>query len=122
MSYCSSDGLYLKEPCFLHPLVNPSNKDKSYFAKLQEDCSNDIKRTFRVLQARILIIALPCRHWSKSDMHTIVNACIVLHIMAANEKRPLVKLSARECSDSSRIVGLDKIECCFVPDVNVHRN
>lgn len=119
--YWLSNWIYPKAPCFLHFIVNASIEDESYSANCREGRRKDIERTFAVLQAKFHIISLPSRLWSKSDIHTIMYAYIILYNMFVNDKIPLVKLPAQERNDSSQIIVADKIECCFVRDVNVHR-
>lgn len=113
--YWLCDGIYAKAPFFVHSIVNPSGEKECYYAERQEGRRKDIERAFGVLQSKFHIIVVPSRLWSKADMKTIIYACVILHNMVVNEKRPLVPLESRHrVQGGGRIVVSDEVECCFV--------
>lgn len=112
--YWLCDGIYPKAPFFLHSITNPTGEDESYFAGRQEGRRKDIERAFGVLQAKFHIVALPSRLWKQAEMTDIMYACVIIHNMVVEEKRPLVPLEKR--NGPSRIVVSDDVECCYVRD------
>ncbi|KAL8501146.1 hypothetical protein ACS0TY_020639 [Phlomoides rotata] len=63
----------------------------------QESCRKDVERAFGVLQNRFAIVANPVRFWSKSDLHDIMSACIIMHNMIIEDERDLdAPIEARE--------------------------
>lgn len=94
--YWLCDGIYPKYPCFLHSILNPNDKEESYYASRQEGRRKDIERAFGVLQAKFHIVALPCKLWSNIEMKNIMYCCVIHHNMVVNEIRPLVHLDEND--------------------------
>lgn len=57
------------------------------FAAKQEGVRKAVERVFGVLIKRFQIFYRPCRLYKVEDMENFVEACIILHIMACDEKR-----------------------------------
>lgn len=91
-----------------------------FFSGSQEDHRKHIERDFRVLQVTFNINAICNLMWLTLDMHSILNARIILHNMAVNERIPLVKLSAKERIVWSGIMASEAVNCCFVPETSVN--
>jgi hypothetical protein len=52
--YYFADGIYPMWSLFMMTISDPTVDNKSYFAKCHEACRKDVKRTFDMLQHRLL--------------------------------------------------------------------
>ncbi|CEP12308.1 hypothetical protein [Parasitella parasitica] len=57
------------------------------FTERQESITKDVERAFGVLQARFAMVRGPARLWSKSQLHSIMRACIILHNIIVEDER-----------------------------------
>ncbi|XP_073153988.1 uncharacterized protein [Henckelia pumila] len=89
MEYYLSDNIYPKCSTLVQTIHDPCAPKKKYFATKQEVCRKDVERAFGVLQSRFAIVANPSRFWSKSDLHDIMTACIIMHNMVVEYERNL---------------------------------
>ena len=74
---------------FQKTIERPSGRIFKNYAKAQEAEREDIERCFGVLQQRFRILALPCKLWSKTAIHDVMTACLILHnIMIEGKGEP----------------------------------
>lgn len=109
--YWLADGIYPKYPSFVHSILNPRDRNKSYYVARQEGTRKDIERGFGVLQAKFHILTLPSRLWKKGEMETRIYCFLILHNMVVTDTRPLGPL---EVSQSYNVLVGEKTEHCFV--------
>lgn len=86
----------LSSRCHLSILVNicetiykPMTRKHKHFAKPQEAIRKDIKKAFRVLQARFAIVQRPARFWNKDVSPKIMTCCVILHNMVIKYERDM---------------------------------
>ncbi len=77
-----------------------------HYATMQESVRKDIERTFGVLQARFRILALPCKLWHRDAMHSIMNACIILHNMIVEDEWSTDGLDNQHLFDNPAVIPL----------------
>lgn len=85
--YYLADGIYPRWSTFVKTISNPRDEKRRYFAKCQEGYRKDVERCFGILQARWGIIRGAARGWDRSDLRSIMMACIILHNMIVEDER-----------------------------------
>jgi hypothetical protein len=65
----------------------PQGDKRKWFAQHQEGARKDIERAFGVLQSRFAIIRKPTRSWQLDALKCIIDTCIILHNMIAEDER-----------------------------------
>nr|XP_011468391.1 PREDICTED: uncharacterized protein LOC105352589 [Fragaria vesca subsp. vesca] len=73
---------------FVKTIPNPTRPKKITFTKAQKGYRKDVERCFGILQARFGIVRGATRGWDKEDLRYIMLACIILHNMIVEDKRP----------------------------------
>ena len=81
-----ADGIYPSWKVFQKTIERPSGRKFKNHSKAQEAARKDIERCFGVLQQRFRILALPCKLWSKTAIHDVMTACLILHNMIIEDE------------------------------------
>ena len=87
MRYYLVDDIYPKQATFVKTIPAPQGQKYKLFAAAQEACRKDVKRAFRVLQARFAIVHGPARFFHLDTLQKIMKACIILHNMIVEDER-----------------------------------
>ena len=85
--YFLADSIYPRFRFFVFTILRPRSKKETIFAKQQEGARKAVERVLGVLFKRWQILYRPSRLWRKSDMNSIVLACVAIHNMVEEERR-----------------------------------
>ncbi|ETI56849.1 hypothetical protein F443_00779 [Phytophthora nicotianae P1569] len=91
--YYLTDGIYPAWAIFQSSISAPQGNKRKYYAAQQEAARKDVERTFRGLQQRFRILALPCKLWSVDAMKDVMLACIILHNMIVEDEQRIPSLN-----------------------------
>ncbi|XP_014757740.1 uncharacterized protein LOC106866657 [Brachypodium distachyon] len=65
----------------------PQGEKRCRFSKEHESARKNVKRAFRVLQARWAIVRHPARTWDVEIMAEVMTACVIMHNMIVEDER-----------------------------------
>lgn len=87
LPYYLADGIYPAWAIFVKTIQEGSTNKEKEFATAQEAVRKEIERAFGVLVARFHILQRPSRLWHRSDIATVMKACIIIHNMVVEARR-----------------------------------
>jgi hypothetical protein len=85
-SYYLVDGIYPDWPTFVKSICHQWEEKKVYFTQMQGSCRKDIKRAFRVLQARWAVLRGPEDGWDRDNLEETMTVCIIMHNMIVEDE------------------------------------
>jgi hypothetical protein len=93
MGYYLADKIYLEWAVFVKTVTAPQSAQDKLFALKQEGARKDVECAFGVLQSRFDIVRRPAKLWKQANVINIMQACVILHNMIAEDEKESVRVA-----------------------------
>ena len=90
--YYLADRIYPEWAVCVKTIPRPQTQKDKLYAKEQESARKDVEYAFGVLQSRFAIVQRPACFWKRDDVVNIMQACVILHNMIAEDEKELVRV------------------------------